>query len=56
MAGNEIHLDNLYIGDAINLMEDLERRVENFHKQKTYLIRDRKFQSVREFCRLKNNI
>lgn len=36
MAGNEIHLDNLYIGDAINLMEDLERRVENFHKQKTY--------------------
>ncbi|MBR0289249.1 MAG: hypothetical protein IJQ82_09745, partial [Selenomonadaceae bacterium] len=36
MAGNEIHLDNLYIGGAINLMEDLERRVENFHKPKTY--------------------
>ena len=36
MAGNEIHLDNLYIGGAINLMEDLERRVENFHKHKTY--------------------
>ena len=36
MAGNEIHLDNLYIGNAVTLMEDLERRVENFHKQKTY--------------------
>ena len=36
MAGNEIHLDNLYIGGAVNLMEDLERHVENFHKQKTY--------------------
>ena len=36
MASNEIHLDNLYISGAINLMEDLERRVENFHKQKSY--------------------
>ncbi len=36
MVGNEIHLDNLYIGGAVNLMEDLERRVENFHKKKTY--------------------
>lgn len=36
MAGNEIHLDNLYIGNAVTLMEDLERRVENFHKQKSY--------------------
>ena len=36
MAGNEIHLDNLYIGGAVRLMEDLERRVENFHKPKTY--------------------
>ena len=34
--GNEIHLDNVYIGAAVTLMEDLERRVENFHKQKTY--------------------
>ena len=32
----EIHLDNLYIGGAITLMEDLEQRVENFHKPKTY--------------------
>ncbi len=36
MSGNEIHLDNFYIGGAVTLMEDLERRVENFHKQKTY--------------------
>jgi len=36
MVGNEIHLDNLIIGGAVNLMEDLERRVENFHKQKSY--------------------
>lgn len=36
MAGNAIHLDNSYIGDAVNLMENLERRVENFHKPKTY--------------------
>ena len=36
MAGNEIHLDNLYIGGAVNLLEDLERRVENWHKEKTY--------------------
>ena len=34
--GNEIHLGNVYIGEAVTLMEDLERRVENFHKQKTY--------------------
>ena len=33
---NEIHLDNLFIGGAVSLMEDLERRVENFHKPKTY--------------------
>lgn len=33
---NEIHLDNVYIGAAVTLMEDLERRVENFHKPKTY--------------------
>lgn len=36
MNGNEIHLDNFYIGGAVTTMEDLERRVENFHKQKTY--------------------
>ena len=36
MAGNEIHLDNVYIGSAVIMMEDLERRVENFHKEKTY--------------------
>lgn len=34
--GNEIHLDNVYIGAAVTLMEDLERRVENFHRPKTY--------------------
>ena len=34
--GNEIRLGNSYIGGAITLMEDLERRVENFHKLKTY--------------------
>ncbi|MBQ7454231.1 MAG: hypothetical protein IJS69_04185 [Selenomonadaceae bacterium] len=36
MIGNEIHLDNFYIGGAVRTMEDLERRVENFHKQRTY--------------------
>ena len=36
MASNAIHLDNVYIGGAVSLMEDLERRVENFHKPKTY--------------------
>ena len=36
MASNAIHLDNVYIGSAVSLMEDLERRVENFHKPKTY--------------------
>jgi predicted nucleic acid-binding Zn-ribbon protein len=36
MMGNEIHLDNSYIGGAVTMMEDLERRVENFHKTKTY--------------------
>ncbi|MBQ6006569.1 MAG: hypothetical protein IJL14_10030 [Selenomonadaceae bacterium] len=36
MAGNEIHLDNFCIGSVVTVMEDLERRVENFHKQKTY--------------------
>ncbi len=36
MAGNEIRLDNGYIGGAVMLMEDLERRVENFHMPKTY--------------------
>ena len=33
---NAIHLDNCIIGGAVNLMENLERRVENFHKPKTY--------------------
>lgn len=36
MAGNAIRLDNAYIGGAVTFMEDLERRVENFHKPKTY--------------------
>lgn len=36
MAGNEIHLDNFCIGETVTLMENLERRIENFHKQKTY--------------------
>lgn len=36
MAGNEIHLDNFCIGNLVMTMEDLERRVDNFHKQKTY--------------------
>lgn len=36
MASNAIRLDNGYIGGAVTLMEDLERRVENFHKPKTY--------------------
>ena len=36
MASNEIHLDNVYIGGAVTTMEDLERRVENWHKPKTY--------------------
>ena len=31
MPNNAIHLDNGYIGSAVILMEDLERRVENFH-------------------------
>lgn len=31
-----IHLDNGYIGGAVVIMEDLERRVENFRKPKTY--------------------
>ena len=33
---NAIHLDNFAIGGAVNLMENLERRVENLHKPKTY--------------------
>ena len=36
MSGNAIRLDSSYIGGAVTLMEDLERRVENFHKPKTY--------------------
>ena len=36
MSNNEIRLDNFYIGGAVTMMEDLERRVENFHKPKTY--------------------
>ena len=36
MANNAIHLDNSYIGGAVTLMENLERRVENFHTPKTY--------------------
>lgn len=36
MTNNAIHLDNLIIGGAVTLMEDLERRVENFHTPKTY--------------------
>ena len=36
MNGKEIHLDNVYIGGAVNYLENLERRVENFHKQRTY--------------------
>ena len=37
MASNEIHLDNFCIGGEVTLMEDLERRVENFHNTpKTY--------------------
>lgn len=36
MAGNAIRLDNGYIGGAVMLMENLEQRVENFHKPKTY--------------------
>ena len=36
MAGNEIHLDNVYIGSAVIMLEDMERRVENFHKQRSY--------------------
>ena len=34
--GNEIHLDNGYIGGAVTLMEDLERRVANINKTRTY--------------------
>ena len=36
MSGNEIHLDNFCIGELVTQMEDLERRVENFHAKKTY--------------------
>lgn len=36
MTGNEIHLDNCYIGGAVTLMEDLDRRVENWHTSRTY--------------------
>ena len=36
MAGNAIRLDNGYIGGAVMLMEDLELRIKNFHKPKTY--------------------
>lgn len=36
MSGNAIRLDSSYIGSAVTFMEDLERRVENFHKPKTY--------------------
>ena len=36
MASNEIHLDNFCIGELVNQMEDLERRVDNFHAKKTY--------------------
>ncbi len=36
MAGNEIHLDKFNIGGAITKLEDLEKRVAKFHKQKTY--------------------
>ena len=36
MNGKEIHLDNVFIGGAVNYLEHLERRVENFHKQRTY--------------------
>ena len=36
MANNAIHLDNFILGDAVNMLENLERRVENFHKPKTY--------------------
>ena len=32
----EIHLDSLCIGSAVTMMEDLERRVEHWHKPKTY--------------------
>ena len=36
MSKNAIHLDNFFFGDAVNMLENLERRVENFHKPKTY--------------------
>ena len=36
MANNAIHLDNFFFGEAVNMLENLERRVENFHKPKTY--------------------
>lgn len=36
MTRTEIHLDNFCIGGAVTLMEDLERRVEKFHKSRTY--------------------
>ncbi len=36
MNGKEIHLDNVFIGGAVNYLENLERRVENFHRERTY--------------------
>ena len=45
MAGNEIHLDNFCIGELVTQMEDLERRVDNFHAKKTY---DEIFSEVRD--------
>lgn len=36
MSGNAIRLDNGYIGGAVTLMENLERRVENLRKPRTY--------------------
>lgn len=32
----EIHLDNVCIGNLVTTMEDLERRVERWHKEKSY--------------------
>ena len=36
MNGKEIHLDNVFIGGSVNYLENLERRVENFHRERTY--------------------
>ena len=36
MTNNEIHLDNFCIGGAVTVMENLERRIENFHRHRTY--------------------